>query len=175
MKYVIFSTIAFAVDFEPNVTASRFFVIINKEDYTVEQILDEIHNSESITIMEDEEVVGIYNGYNNLVSVTITPRMGGNFTAEISLEKGSIEEQINSLTDSVSNLSAQMEELTPYTETKKAYYGEKEKTFYDVPEGNVSVYFDNYNGNYSINRIEDRVTVSFDALENETNVTISIR
>ena len=68
----------------------------------------------------------------------------------------------------------QLIELTPYTETKTAYYLEKEKTFYDVPNGNLTVYFDNYNGSYSVSRIANRVTVSFDTLTESTNITISV-
>lgn len=65
-------------------------------------------------------------------------------------------------------------ELTPYTANLTAYYGESEKTFYGVPNGIVSVYFDNYDGIYSLEKIEDRLIVSFDTLEHETNITISI-
>jgi len=68
-----------------------------------------------------------------------------------------------------------MNDAAPYTETKTAYYKETEKTFYDVPEGNVTVYFDNYNGAYSFKRVENRLTVLFDALENKTDITISIK
>lgn len=65
--------------------------------------------------------------------------------------------------------------VTPYTETKTGYYGEREKTFYNVPMGNVTVLFSNYNGNYSVGRIADRVTVSFDTLTEQTNITISVK
>ena len=65
--------------------------------------------------------------------------------------------------------------LTPYVETKVGYYGEKIKTFYEVPMGNITVQFDNYNGSYSVGRIADRVTVSFDALTEPTNITISVK
>ena len=71
--------------------------------------------------------------------------------------------------------TAQVDSLTPYTETKTGYYGEREKTFYDVPIGNVTVMFDNYNGNYSVGRIADRVTISFDTLTEQTNITISVK
>ena len=70
--------------------------------------------------------------------------------------------------------TAQVNAITPYTETKTAYYGEKLKTFYDVPQGNITVSFDNYNGDYSVGRIADRVTVSFDVLSAETQITISV-
>ena len=66
-------------------------------------------------------------------------------------------------------------ELTPYTETKTAYYGETEKVFYDVPTGNMSIFFTNYNGDYSTSRVNDRVTISFDALTEQTDITIMIQ
>lgn len=75
----------------------------------------------------------------------------------------------------VSGNRASISNITPYTETKTAYYGEKEKTFYNVPSGNVTVIFSNYTGNYSVSRISDRVTVSFDTLTEQTEVTINVK
>lgn len=69
------------------------------------------------------------------------------------------------------NISA----ITPYTETKTAYYGESEKTFYDVPYGRMSVYFTNYDGDYSVSRVSGRLTISFDTLTEQTDITISIQ
>ena len=66
-------------------------------------------------------------------------------------------------------------DITPYTETKTGYYGESEKVFYDVPVGNISVFFNNYNGSYSVNRVQNRLIVSFDTLTDTTNITISIQ
>ena len=66
-------------------------------------------------------------------------------------------------------------EITPYTETKSAYYGETEKVFYGVPSGNMSIFFTNYNGDYSTSRVNDRVTISFDALTEQTDITIMIQ
>lgn len=75
----------------------------------------------------------------------------------------------------VDDTSNKVTAITPYTETKTAYYGEKEKSFYDIPDGRMSVYFTNYDGNYSISRISDRLTVSFDTLTEQTDITISIQ
>ena len=61
----------------------------------------------------------------------------------------------------------------PYTATQTAYYGEKKKVFYDVPQGNITVFWDNYAGDYSVQRFEDGVTVSFDTLT-VAEATISI-
>lgn len=62
--------------------------------------------------------------------------------------------------------------LTPYTVTKIGYFGETEKTFYNVPEGNVTVYG---LSEYTLDRISDRLTLTFDALTEQTNITISIQ
>ena len=65
--------------------------------------------------------------------------------------------------------------LTPYTETKIGYFGETEKTFYNVPEGNVTVYGLSDKAFYTFYRIADRLVLTFDALTEETNITISIQ
>ena len=62
-------------------------------------------------------------------------------------------------------------EITPYTETKTGYYGETEKTFYNVPDGNVTVYGLT---EYTMDRVASNITLTFDALAKETNITISI-
>ena len=61
--------------------------------------------------------------------------------------------------------------VTPYTETKQAYIGDTEVTFYDVPEGNVTIFFDKP---YTMEKVADRITVSFEELEEVTEITISI-
>ena len=75
----------------------------------------------------------------------------------------------------VDQMGHSIDDITPYKETKTAYYNESEKTFYGVPEGNVEVFFDNYNGQYTISKVVDRVTVKFDVLSQPTNITISVR
>ena len=92
------------------------------------------------------------------------------------LEKAFLQSQKNLVpqTTKVDDTANKVTQITPYTETKTAYYNEKEKTFYNVPSGNVTVYFSNYEGNYSVSRISDRLTVSFDTLTEQTDITISI-
>ena len=61
----------------------------------------------------------------------------------------------------INQLNNQVSDITPFEETKKGYYGEIEKVFYGVPQGNTTVFFDNYNGEYTVNRVEDRLTIRF--------------
>lgn len=75
---------------------------------------------------------------------------------------------ITSKTDENSN---NIKSLTPYTDTKIGYYGETEKTFYNVPDGNVTVFGLNA---YTLNRVADRLTLTFSALTDQTSITISI-
>ena len=77
-------------------------------------------------------------------------------------------------TSKVDDTSNDVKAITPYKDSKVGYYGESEKTFYDVPEGNVLVFFSNYNGSYSVNRADNRITISFNALIEQTDITISV-
>lgn len=64
--------------------------------------------------------------------------------------------------------------LTPYTETKTAYIGDTSITFDNVPSGNLNVFFTNYFGIYRTEISGNRLVVSFEPLEEVTQVTISI-
>lgn len=64
-------------------------------------------------------------------------------------------------------------EVTPWTETKTAYIGDTEVVFTGVPTGNMTVFTSGAIGVVA-NRDRDIVTVSFEPLEEVTNVTISI-
>ena len=72
-------------------------------------------------------------------------------------------------------LDMRVDEITPYTATQTAYYGESEKVFYNVPQGNITVFWDNYNGDYAVERIADRIVVSFDALTDNATISIMIQ
>lgn len=74
---------------------------------------------------------------------------------------------------SINETQQSIADITPYEATETVYYGETEKTFYNVPSGNITVFWDNYAGDYVIQRLDDTVTVSFDAIE-VAEATISI-
>jgi hypothetical protein len=62
-------------------------------------------------------------------------------------------------------------DVTPYKETKTAYIGDTEVTFYGVPEGNITIFFDKP---YTMEKVADRITLTFDELDEVTDITISI-
>lgn len=89
------------------------------------------------------------------------------------LQESFIQAQKNQvpITAKVDDSANQVKAITPYTETQIGYYGETEKTFYNVPEGNVTVFGLK---EYSLDRIADRLIITFDALSEQTEITISI-
>lgn len=97
-----------------------------------------------------------------------------------------LENMLASIVDSISNnqfytnadiagVRKNISDVTPYTATKTAYYGETSITFYDAPEGNTSVFFDGYTGDYGVSRIENRLMITFEPLTKETEITIVIQ
>lgn len=75
----------------------------------------------------------------------------------------------------ISAVNSRVTQITPYEQTKTAYYGEIEKVFYGVPDGVLTVVFDNYDGEYQTSRIEDRVTISFPRLTEQTNISLMVQ
>ena len=65
-------------------------------------------------------------------------------------------------------------EVTPWEETKTAYIDDTEVVFAGVPKGNMTVYADPLMASYTITQDGDTVTVSFDAREEVTKITLSI-
>lgn len=71
----------------------------------------------------------------------------------------------------VGGVRKSVSDVTPYKETKTAYIGDTSVTFTDTPNGNLTVYFPY---EYTVERMADRITVSFEELEEVTEITISI-
>lgn len=80
---------------------------------------------------------------------------------------------VNPIQKQISALNRRVNEITPYEQTKTAYYGETEKVFYNVPDGNVTVFCDVEN---TFSRIEDRLIVKFaERLSDTVEITISVQ
>lgn len=78
----------------------------------------------------------------------------------------------NPIAKQFQSVNARITAITPYTQSKKAYYGEIEKVFYGVPSGELSVFFDN---EYTTERIEDRLYVRFERLSETKDITIMVQ
>ena len=71
----------------------------------------------------------------------------------------------------IAGVRQSVSEVTPYTDTKTAYIDDTEVVFTNVPDGDLTIYF---NKPYTLVRDEDRLLISFEALEEVTQITISI-
>lgn len=91
-----------------------------------------------------------------------------NLVTSIMVNQNSREFYINS---DVAGVRKGVSDITPYTETKKAYIDETEIVFDNVPSGNLTVYFDK---SFNLEREGNKVTLHFEALEEVTEITISI-
>lgn len=69
-------------------------------------------------------------------------------------------------------VNQRISEVTPYEQTKMAYFGEVEKVFYGVPSGVLTVHMDN---EYTVDRVADRVIVKFDRLSGTKEITIVVQ
>ncbi len=90
------------------------------------------------------------------------------------LNKAFLQAQRNQvpITAKVDDSASKIVELTPYTETKTAYIGDTEIVFTDVPSGNLLIYSPIVNMSYV--RLGDKLVISFEPLEEVTEITISI-
>ena len=80
---------------------------------------------------------------------------------------------VNPIQQQISALNRRITDITPYTATKEAYYGETEKVFYDVPNGNVTIFCDVPN---SYKRVDNRLIVSFeDRLTDTVEITVMVQ
>lgn len=96
-----------------------------------------------------------------------------------SLMKSFVQSQINEtpVVSKIDDTANTVESITPYKETKTGYIGDKEVIFMTEKKGNLTVFVEDTNGhsiNYTVERLSDRIIVSFDPLENVTYITISI-
>lgn len=84
-----------------------------------------------------------------------------------SLQSAYIQSQRNEIP-----IRGQIDELTPWTASKTAYIDDTEIAFDNVPTGNLTVFFDK---DYEVDRIGDKVVISFEALTEVKEITIMIQ
>ena len=79
--------------------------------------------------------------------------------------------------ESIDRLGKQTEAITPWTASKTAYIDDTEVTFTDAPQGNVSVYMtdkDGQNVPCTFERVYNGIKVSFEKRNSLAEVNISI-
>lgn len=74
-------------------------------------------------------------------------------------------------TEKLDATASKVEEITPTRMSKELYIGDTECIFTNVPQGNITVYFDKP---YTVERMTDKVILQFEPLEEVTTITINI-
>lgn len=139
---------------------SQHLAILLRNIEVLETARNDFTEAQEIYLLDDDEtLIRIYAG----------------FTTLISFDSWAVGEA--TIVVRTKTYSEHIAEITPYTVTKTAYIDDTEITFTEVPDGNMSVFVKDSEGNYpsyTVERSGDRVTVSFEALKQITTVTISI-
>lgn len=108
MRYIKFNTTSFPLASVENVSISRLqATILKTEEVTVENVIDAIADLETVSIYQEDELVGVYNGYTDLIATVVRANQAidnqGTTATTISVEllNHDIQSQINDLSDSV--------------------------------------------------------------------------
>lgn len=100
------------------------------------------------------------------------------------MEDERIYQAINAVSERVNDIASRLDaytnarvnEITPYEATATVYYGETEKTFYNVPSGILTVVWDYDDGNYAVERNDDTVRLLFTPITvAEATITIMVQ
>ena len=70
MKTVIFKTNEYELK-SVDVISSRFSASLERGKYDIDSLLNEVETSESITVKENGETIGVYNGYTELLALSV--------------------------------------------------------------------------------------------------------
>ena len=111
MLQIMFDSTTFELASTINVSIARLQATIKKGESTVESIVDAAEDVEVIKVLEDGEVVGVYNGYNTLLA-TVYHRdelMGDGTRADtvsVELLNNDFQAQINTLSNTVNSVQA---------------------------------------------------------------------
>lgn len=105
MKILIFKTNEYQL-VSLDVISSRFSASLVRGEYDIDTLLNEVETSESITVKEDGETIGVYNGYTELLALSV-------HTDDISVEiiNTDIQMQIDTLNGVVQEQSEVIESL----------------------------------------------------------------
>lgn len=108
--------------------------------------------------------------------MTIEERLSKLETQVKNLNASIIQMQKNQtpVTNKVDDTANKVVQMTPYTDMAMGYIDDTEVVFRNVPNGNMSIFFDNPT-EYTYVRDGSTVVISFEPLEQITVITISIQ
>lgn len=85
-----------------NISAVRFQVTLKKGDATIDSIVTDTENANTITIIEDGETKGVYTGYTDRIAISIY----NDDNISVELKNADLESQIAALENSVAAIQS---------------------------------------------------------------------
>ena len=90
----------------PNVSQTHIQASIKNNDYSVDDILADINDFETITVKADDEVIGVYEGYTNFIALSVFPDV-----ISVEFSNVNLEVQLNNLGETVDTQGSEIEAL----------------------------------------------------------------
>lgn len=149
----------------------------------VDDLLSDAKTTTEVVLYDDEDnMTDTFAGVSFLALIIMYDEDSISVEFERSKELKDLQEQIfttdnkvNAQGETLNNLSEQVSEITPYTDTKTAYIDDTEVVFNGVPDGALLVSFSNGNTSYSISREDGVLTVGFAPFDEVVEVTITVQ
>lgn len=119
MKTVIFKTNEYELK-SLDVISSRFSASIERGEYDIDTLLNEVETSESITVKENGETIGVYNGYTELLALSV-------HSDDVSVEiiNRDIQMQIDNISGEVKEQATAIENLDKKVDDAVDTFGDK--------------------------------------------------
>ena len=104
----------------PNVSQTHFQASIKNNDYSVDDILADVNDFETITVKTDDEVIGVYEGYTNFIAFSVFPDV-----ISVEFSNVNLEVQLNNLGETVDTQGSEIEALDRKVDDAVNIFGDK--------------------------------------------------
>ena len=165
------------------ISGDRIAFVLSSEQ-SIDDVFADAKAATNIYIYnDDDELQGVYEGIKFwALSIVMDENSYISVEFERSKDLRDLQEQIfntdnkvDAQGETLNNLSEQVSEITPYTDTKTAYIDDTEVIFNGVPNGALLVSFSNGNTSYSVSREDGVLTVGFTPFDEVVEVTITVQ
>ena len=105
MLTIKFNSFEYELFDRPNVSQTHIQASIKNNDYSVDDILADVKDFETITVKADDEVIGVYEGYTNFIALTVLGEI-----ISVEFTNVNLETQLNSLGEEVEALDHKVDD-----------------------------------------------------------------
>lgn len=146
------------------------FIFYDDDDKVIRDYSDYTYHYEDNSYSVEKDEIEYPSGSDAPLSISPLTRIENSI--------GNLQSAIGNVQGQVSELNNEVVDITPYVETKTAYIDDTELVFEDVKQGTVSVNAidrDSISIDVSYERDGNKIIISFEPLEQVTDITISVQ